>query len=409
MKEKIVVTGYGIVSNLGVGVEKNRAVLQNGSRNDRRDDEYIREVRYLTTCHKDIPCGEVKESDEELARLAGVYSPENTKVFENVTLTRNPLMAMVALKEAMATSMLTDETATAFINGTTVGGMEKSEEYYRDFFKNRHTEYIRAHDCGYGTEVVGRLFGRFDYMTTISTACSSGANSIVLGANLIKSGRVDAAIVGGSESLSKFHLNGFNSLKILENRPCRPFDEENKGLNLGEGAAYIVIERESVALKRHARIKCELSGYANCCDAYHQTTTSPESEGEFLAMMKAIKSSSLQPSDIDYVNVHGTGTRDNDLHESIALKRVFGQSIPPFSSTKEYTGHTTSAAGALEAVFSVMAIEYGFIPGNGKFNRPIEETGLKPISESIQKELRHVMSNSFGFGGNDTAIVFSKY
>lgn len=394
MTEKIVVTGYGIISSLGSGVEKTREALL-------KEEKSIGRVAHLCTKHTEIPCGEVKESDEELKHQLGIGN--------DVVITRTPLLALIALKEALETSKLTDKISTAFINGTTVGGMEKSEKYYNDFFEGKHTEYIAAHDCGAGTELVSHLFGRFDFMTTISTACSSAANSVILGADLIKTGRVDAAIVGGTESLSKFHLNGFNSLMILEHQPCRPFEKSNQGLNLGEGAGYIVIERESVAKARGAHILCELSGYANTCDAFHQTATSETSEGEYKAMTQALHKAHLETTDIDYINAHGTGTADNDLHESIALKRVFGEHIPPFSSTKSFTGHTTSAAGAVESVISILALQHGFIPANLGFSEPIEATGLIPVKKTIQKELNHVMTNSFGFGGNDSSCIFSKY
>ncbi len=394
MLDRIVVTGYGIISSLGVGVDANKNALLEGRK-------AIGTVDYLDTYHKELPCGEIKMDEIQLRKLADVSS--------EALVTRNPLLAIIALKEAIKNSGLTDAVPTAFISGTTVGGMEKSERYYREFFEGKHTEYIKAHDCGYGTDYASRVFGRFDFVTTISTACSSAANSIVLGAELIKSGRVKAAIVGGSESISKFHLNGFNSLMILEHQPCRPFDRDNAGLNLGEGAAYLVLEREDEAKERGAEILCELTGYANQCDAYHQTATSPESVGECMAMMRALDEAGLSPSDISYINVHGTGTGDNDLHESIALKKVFGSQIPPFSSTKSYTGHTTSAAGGLEAVFSILALQYGFIPGNTEFENPIVETGLCPEKNCRKANLRHVMSNSFGFGGNDTTCIFSKY
>lgn len=394
MTEKIVVTGYGIITSIGAGVEKTREALL-------KEEKSIGRVAHLNTSHTDIPCGEVKESDEEMKKILGI-APEQT-------VTRTPLLALMALKEALSTSQLTDKTPTAFINGTTVGGMEKSEKYYFDFFEGKHTEYISAHDCGAGTELVSHLFGHFDLMTTISTACSSAANSVILGADLIKTGRVDAAIVGGTESLSKFHLNGFNSLMILEHQPCRPFERSNQGLNLGEGAGYIVIERESVAKARGAHIICELSGYANTCDAFHQTATSETSEGAYRAMTNALLNAHLKTSEIDYINAHGTGTADNDLHESIALKRVFGEKIPPFSSTKAFTGHTTSAAGAVESVISILALQYGFIPANLGFSEPIEATGLIPVQKTLHRTLNHVMTNSFGFGGNDSSCIFSKY
>jgi 3-oxoacyl-[acyl-carrier-protein] synthase-1 len=249
----------------------------------------------------------------------------------------------------------------------------------------------------------------FDIMTTISTACSSAANAIILGANLIKAGVVDAALVGGSECLTKFHLNGFNSLMILDKDICRPFDRDRQGLNLGEGAGYIVIESETSLNARGVKPICELSGYGNACDAFHQTASSPDGQGAYLAMMEALKSASLEPSDIDYINAHGTGTPNNDLSEGHAVMRVFGNNVPPISSTKSFTGHTTSASGGVESVISILAIVNDFIPANLGFSNRIEELDFSPVTHSVEgASLHHVLTNSFGFGGNDSSCIFSK-
>ncbi len=391
---RIVVTGMGIICSLGCGTEEVFASLRAGV-------ACVGAARHLRTIHTELPVGEVSMSNEEMISLLGLPA--------DMVVTRTPLLGMVAFQQAVNQAGLTDATRTAFVNGTTVGGMEKSEQYYLDFFEGKHTEYIGAHDCGAGTEQIGRLFGHLDSMCTISTACSSATNAIIMGANLIKSGRVEAAIVGGTESLSKFHLNGFNSLMILDHDNCKPFDKNRNGLNLGEGAAYLVIESEESARARGCEPICELSGYANACDAFHQTATSPEGEGAYLAMKGALAKAGLRPSDIDYINAHGTGTGNNDQCESVAIKRVFGDEMPRFSSTKAFTGHTTSAAGAVEAVISILALTNNYIPANLNFSEPIEETGLTPVSEGMESvSLRHVMSNSFGFGGNDSSCIFSK-
>lgn len=387
-------TGMGIICSLGCGTEEVFASLRAGV-------ACVGVARHLRTIHTELPVGEVSMSNEEMISQLGLSS--------DMVVTRTPLLGMVAFQQAVNQAGLTDATRTAFVNGTTVGGMEKSEQYYLDFFEGKHTEYIGAHDCGAGTEQIGRLFGHLDSMCTISTACSSATNAIVMGANLIKSGRADAAIVGGTESLSKFHLNGFNSLMILDHDNCKPFDKNRNGLNLGEGAAYLVIESEESARARGCEPICELSGYDNACDAFHQTATSPEGEGAYLAMKGALAKAGLRPSDIDYINAHGTGTGNNDQCESVAIKRVFGDEVPRFSSTKAFTGHTTSAAGAVEAVISILALTNNYIPANLNFSEPIEETGLTPVSEGMERaSLRHVMSNSFGFGGNDSSCIFSK-
>ena len=384
----------GIICGLGCGTRAVFDALRAGK-------PAIGKVHHLRTSHEELPVSEVAMSNEEMIGMLRLPS--------DMVVTRTPLLGMVAFRQAVKQSGLTDAVRTAFVNGTTVGGMEKSEQYYLEFFEGKHTEYIAAHDCGAGTEQIGRLFGHLDAMYTISTACSSATNALIMGANLIRSGKADAAIVGGTESLSKFHLNGFNSLMILDHEPCKPFDKNRNGLNLGEGAAYLVIETVESARKRGATPLCELSGYANACDAFHQTATSPDGEGPFLAMTGALNRAGLKPADIDYINAHGTGTGNNDLCESVAIKRVFGDYVPPFSSTKSFTGHTTSAAGAVEAVISILSLTNGFIPANLNFSSAIEESGLTPVTKGVgDVELRHVMSNSFGFGGNDSSCIFSK-
>ncbi|MEE0911219.1 MAG: beta-ketoacyl-[acyl-carrier-protein] synthase family protein [Paludibacteraceae bacterium] len=394
MAKRVVITGVGIVSAIGVGKEAHLRALMKG-------ESGVGKISYLQTKHTDIPVGEVKMSDEEMKLLLGIAS-------ESV-ITRTPLMGKIALKEAMQDSGITDASRVAFINGTTVGGMEKSEKYYMDFFEGKNTDYIAAHDCGAGTEMIAETFGKFDLVTTLSTACSSAVNSIIMGGDLIRSGRVEAAIVGGAESLSKFHLNGFNTLMILDRKVCNPFDAQRNGLNLGEGAAYIVLESEDSAKARNANILCELKGYGNACDAFHQTASSPTGEGAYIAMKKALEDAGLNPEQIDYVNAHGTGTGNNDLCESVSIQRLFGEKIPHFSSTKSLTGHATSAAGGIEAVISILALLNDFVPGCCQFQSPIEETGLMPVKDCLKNvDLQNVMNNSFGFGGNDSSCIFSK-
>jgi len=393
----IVVTGTGIITSLGVGKEENLRKLMAGQR-------AIGPIHHIRTKHSDLPVGEVSCSDEELKALIGYDEPG--------IITRTSLLGRVALKEALEEAQL-DGTAgqrIAFISGNTVGGMEKSEQYYRDFLTNNEkNDYIAMHDCGACTDIMAKEFhGKFDIITTISTACSSAANAIILGANLILEGRADIAVVGGTECLSKFHINGFNTLMILDKEPCRPFDANRHGLNLGEGAAYLVIETEESARQRNARAICKLSGYGNACDAFHQTATSPNGEGAFLAMTQALKSSGLSAHDIDYINAHGTGTGNNDECEGNAMMRVFGDNMPPVSSTKSYTGHTTSAAGGVESVISILALIHHFIPANLGFQDGIEGHTFKPVGHVVENvELKHILTNSFGFGGNDSSCIFS--
>ena len=287
--------------------------------------------------------------------------------------------------------------------------MDLSERFYESFKKNPGQGRLReviSHDCGASTELIASYLGINDFITTISTACSSAANAIMLGARMIKHGLLDAAIVGGTDALCRFTLNGFNSLMILDKTHCRPFDRSRTGLNLGEGAGYLVLQSES-SLQRTPY--CELSGYANTNEAYHQTGSSPEGDGAFLSMSEAIVSSGISPEDIDYINVHGTGTPGNDASEGMALRRIFGEHVPPFSSVKAFIGHTLGASEGIEAVYSVLSIDKGMIYPNLNFTEPmpetelLSETGVKSetglIPETSFQEgvpIRHVLSNSFG-------------
>ncbi|HTD42434.1 MAG TPA: beta-ketoacyl-[acyl-carrier-protein] synthase family protein, partial [Mucilaginibacter sp.] len=243
----------------------------------------------------------------------------------------------------------------------------------------------------------------------ISTACSSSANAIMYGARLIKHNILDVVIAGGTDALTRFTLNGFNTLLILDEQFCQPFDENRRGLNLGEGAGYVVLVSERVAAALKKDPYCSISGYCNFNDAYHQTASSPDGDGPYGAMLGAMKMASLQPKDIDYINLHGTGTSNNDSSEGAAIKRLFDPHYPKMSSTKSFTGHTLGASAGIEAVFSVMAIREGMVYPNLRLQTPMSELPFVPEATfSRYPKLKNVLSNSFGFGGNCTSLIFSK-
>lgn len=396
MKESIVITGSGIVSSIGLDKQETLSSLLAGKSG-------VRPVRYLQTAHREFPVGEVPLSNEEMKSRLGIHAEPTT---------RTVLMGMLALEEALGEARLlsTDGRPAILVSGTTVGGMDKSEQFFSDYLQNdSRNDYIKLHDCGSTTDMIASRFGIFSMGTTVSTACSSAANALILGSNLIRSGQTNIAVVGGTECITKFHLNGFHSLMILDREPCRPFDATRAGLNLGEGAAWIVLETERSARQRGVPVLARLSGYGNACDAFHQTASSDDGEGAFLAMDKALRMAGLQPSDIDYVNAHGTGTPNNDASESQALRRLFGSSLPPISSTKGLTGHTTSASGAIETVISLLALRHRFIPANVGWHTPMDN-GITPVSHVMpDTDLRHIMCNSFGFGGNDSSLIISLY
>jgi 3-oxoacyl-[acyl-carrier-protein] synthase-1 len=226
---------------------------------------------------------------------------------------------------------------------------------------------------------------------------------------LIHNDIVDIVIAGGTDALSRFTLNGFKSLMILDGKPCTPFDENRKGLNLGEGAGYVVLVSEKVLKTEGLTALAVLSGYANANDAYHQTASSPEGNGNYQAMKGSLDMAGLKPSQIDYVNVHGTGTPNNDVSEGTAMMRIFGDVKPVFSSTKAYTGHTLAASGGIEAVLSVLALQYGLIFPNLRFTTQMKEHNFAPQTSLKEgAKIDHVLSNSFGFGGNCSSVIFSK-
>ena len=396
MSSRVFITGIGIISSIGSNLEETlNSILSSKSG--------IRPVKYLNTAHKEIPVAEVKFTDRELFDLGNIPY--------NEIITRSALMGIIATSEAIRTSgIAVKDMPTAFISATTVGGMDVSEHYYFDFLENNSkNKFIATYDCAESTERIAEYFGLDEYLTTVSTACSSSANSIILGARMIKSGFVDRAICGGTECMTKFHLNGFHALSVIDKEACKPFDNKRNGITLGEGAAFLVLESEKTAFQSGKTIYAELSGYSNVCEAYHPTATSDLGEGPYAAMEKAIKMAGLSLTDINYINAHGTGTVNNDSSEGLAIERLFGKNTPPFSSTKAFTGHTTSAAGAIETVLCIMAMQNNLLLPNLNFTDQVTELGIKPVAKLIKDiKIKHSLSNSFGFGGNESCLILSK-
>jgi 3-oxoacyl-[acyl-carrier-protein] synthase-1 len=228
------------------------------------------------------------------------------------------------------------------------------------------------------------------------------------GAQLIRNNKLERVFCGGTEALSKFTLNGFNTLMILDRGHCRPFDATRNGLNIGEGAAYLVLESESAMTKRGKKPIAELKGFGNANDAFHQTASSPDGAGAFLAMKIALNSAGIKPQDVGYINAHGTATENNDLSEGLGIKRLFGDSIPLFSSTKPFTGHTLAAAGSVEAVFCLLALKEEVIWPNLNYQRIIPELNIEPLVQLKKgSKLKNVLSNSFGFGGNTSSLLLA--
>ena len=363
----------------------------------------IGDITRLQTIHKgQLPVAEVDLSNEELSDLLAFTKSRS----------RTVLLGLLAAREAVANFPLPFSAfKSGLISGTTVGGMDRTEDFFMEFLNDSTKGKLRDvvhHECGMSTELMAAELGIRDYISTINTACSSSVNSIIYGSRLIKHGFLDVVIAGGVDSLTRFTINGFNSLMILDKNPCRPYDQMRAGLNLGEGAGYVILVGEKIRRQLKLTSLGRVSGYANTNDSYHQTASSPEGKGSFLAMTGALKMAGLSTKDIDYINLHGTGTQNNDHSEGTAIQRLFSSPFPKISSTKSFTGHTLGASGGIEAVFSVLAIRESCVFPNLRFENTIPEFSFLP-QQTFESgiTIRHVMSNSFGFGGNCSSIIFS--
>ncbi len=388
------VIGIGVISAIGNNVEENFDSLVSKRTG-------ISALTHFSTSH-DVPVGQINLTNDQLKEMLGLPLGK--------TYSRTALLGMVAVKEALRDAGVDPHSGLriGLISSTSAGGMDLSENFYVEMRNKENGGRLRdvvSHDCGDSTEQIASALGIHSFLSTISTACSSSANALMLADRLLNHDQLDLVVAGGIDPLCKFTINGFNSLMILDKELCRPFDATRAGLNLGEAAGFLVLQRDK---PKSGKCYCRLAGYANANDAYHQTATSPNGEGPFLAMSGALKRAGLRPEDVDYVNVHGTGTGNNDQSEGTAMRRLFGEKMPRFSSTKVYTGHTLGAAGGIEAVYSALAISRDVIFPTFNFKNRIEELEMEPETEVIPNAgVKVVMSNSFGFGGNVSSLVFS--
>lgn len=386
----------GVISAIGNSVAENHLALKDG----------VCGIKYELNLFPSkyagqLPFAQVQLSNKDLINKLQIIEPG---------VTRTTMLAMHAFNEAIADSGFSPSDIssfeTALIAANTVGGMCLTDELYNDANKKSGgSEYTSSYDCASICVYLQRHYKMNGIINTINTACSSSANAIMYGAMLIKNGLAKRAIVGGTDSLAKFTINGFNALHILSPDICTPFDESRKGLNLGEGAAFLVLEREDDINGKN--IYAELTGYCNTNDAYHPSSLSDEGDGPYLAMKGALELANLAPDKIDFINAHGTATENNDEVEGRAMIRLFDKP-PPFSSTKGNVGHTLGAAGAVEAVFSILNLVHQDIYPTLRFKNPVASTELSPVQAYKKTPVSHVMSNSFGFGGNCSSLIFSK-
>jgi len=289
--------------------------------------------------------------------------------------------------------------------GTTVGCALNIEDFYREYRRGGHPDletierFLRSNPAA----AVSREFGLDGPVQTVVNACSSGTDAIGIAVSWLRAGLCDVVLAGGADELCRIIYNGFISLMITDDQPCRPFDRERRGLNLGEGAAVLVLENPAAAAARGARERARVLGYGSACDAHHLTAPHPEGRGLRRAFAEALATSGIAPADVAFINAHGTATPDNDRVEGRVIHDLFPDT--PFVSTKGYTGHTLGAAGAIEAAFTVACLEAGRLPGSAGFVHADPEISGVPAAAGLDIRGNVAMSDSLAFGGNNAVLV----
>jgi 3-oxoacyl-(acyl-carrier-protein) synthase len=391
VSQRIFIISLGCISAIGRNVPSMIASLNSGTSGLKISSLFKIQNEYCIT-------GEANISEEETELFYQKYH----------TRSRNIILAHCAISEVLAPFEdlnYINKNKIGLISSNTTGGIDLSEKYWAK--KTSDNSVLYQHDCGASTLFLSKNFPIFSYKTTINTACSSSANAILQGANMIKAGHLDAAIAGGVDTLTNFTIQGFQSLGIYDKEFCRPFDASRNGLNLGEGAGYIMMVNEAIAAQYSDMIIGEFVSGSNANDAYHQTASSPDAIGNTMAMNDAISKGNILPNDIDYINAHGTATPNNDASESKAILNVFTDKMPIVQSTKTYTGHTLAACGGIEAIISLESMRLKTIFQSHHFTTPIEETNIIPnVNKKDNVEIKYFMSNSFGFGGNCSSLIF---
>ena len=391
MDSRATIAGIGAITALGRGVEAQASSLESGSRS-----------MHAPTLFDAMGGGPVAE-------VAGGLVPPLPPGHSWID-TRAVRLAVAALDEAVDDAgMDADSMRRASIwVGTTSSGILEGEvalmiggDSPRPAYRHFDDQYV----AGAVARAVSRLRGIRGARRTLSTACSSSANALARAAAAVEAGESDVAVVIGVDPIARTTYFGFGSLGLLSSRPTRPFDAGRDGLTLGEGAACLIVESRAHATARGARVRARVLGWHMNVDGHHITQPDPEGRGIEACMRGALDRSGLDPAGVDHVNAHGTGTPQNDLIEGQAIGRVFGRRVP-VTSTKSFTGHPLGAAGALEAVFSVIAIRDGTIPATQGIERMDPALDIDVVTgRSRRVAVRTVMSNSFGFGGNNCCLV----
>ncbi len=401
---RVVVTGIGIISALGLNA-----------------GEFRKELFAGKSGLKDA--ANVDISDLKYSKVGEVIGFDEKEHFEKKMLPfldRFSHFGIVSAREAIKDSGMTWETdtereRTAIITGTGAGGQGNLDDFYIDLFCNKKTRFPptvvpRAMSNAVASHI-SMENGIYGPTYTITTACSSSNHAIGQAFHSVRIGTVDCAIAGGSETpLSYGNLKTWECMRVVSQDTCRPFSKDRSGMILGEGGATIVMETLESAEKRGAEIYCEIVGFGMSADAHH--LTNPSSDGASRAISGAINDAKLNPEQVGYINAHGTGTQANDPMETEAIKKSFGEHAEniAISSTKSMHGHTLGAAGAIEAVATILALKHGTLPPTANFTEPDPKCDLDVIqNEAREKQVEAAVSNSFAFGGLNASVAFKNW
>jgi len=386
----IFVTGVGIISAAGKGEEETLECFYEGRRNAGPVSLFASDIKSPVYEVRDLFCGHFPE---RLRTLNLCLAAIDDALEGNCSVTR------AALKGKRIGVAI----------GTTVGSILNDLDFYREYRKTGKASMVAVDHYLQGdlASVVHSFLETHGPSVTVVNACTSGADAIGMAMSWIKAGLCEIAIAGGSDEMNQVPLSGFRSLGILSDSLCAPFDRNRNGLNLGEGAAVLILENETSLRQRGQRARAIIRGYGSSNDAHHLTAPDPDGQGLERAVTTALKAAAIRPDQISFINVHGTATRDNDCVEGLVLSRLFGRQAK-FLSTKGYTGHTLGAAGVLEASFSLLALEQEWIPQSAGFSEEDPTIGISPVKERTSIEGQLALSTSLGFGGCDAALVIER-
>lgn len=388
MSQPVYIAGMGAICAAGSNVDSGFDAVRNGLDN-------IKPLTLFDSGLKTIPvCAQIQDNIDLLHK--GSY--------------RTLSLALIAAQEAMSVLQNHEGMRLGIIASTTVGGISVTERIYEQFKKDPlikiDSRSLAIHEPTVLSAELCRHFKGSGFHT-ISTACSTGLHAIGIAKRFIENNVYDACLAVGADALSLLTIRGFASLTLLDSNGCRPFDKRRAGISLGEGAAAMLITSDKFIQRCSGKVFARVSGWGATADSFHMTAPHPEGDGAARAIRAALCEAAIEPEQIDLVVTHGTATPDNDKAEIKAMRSVMPQ-LPPFCSMKRTLGHTLAASGILEAVYAVKALQNNLVPPTAGFEQLDEEIGVAPAISDSSKELRHVLKSSFGFGGNNAVVLFSK-